>query len=115
MPEAARWASLRAAAKPPDIGKRIDDPPSLIEAEYPKLKGILDKRFARAQLPDGKLGALVDLVSTVGVGSSAAEAEMQALTEKLGAMTSGACHGYTKRCLTGQILQREAPQQGQQP
>jgi type I restriction enzyme M protein len=74
VPEAARWESLRAAAKQPDIGKRIDDALSLIEAENPKLKGILDKRFARAQLPDGKLGELVDLVSTIGFGSSAAEA-----------------------------------------
>ena len=74
VPEAARWEALRAAAKQPDIGKRIDDALSLIEAENPKLKGILDKRFARAQLPDGKLGELVDLVSTIGFGSSAAEA-----------------------------------------
>jgi type I restriction enzyme M protein len=70
----ARWEALRAAAKQPDIGKRIDDALSLIEAENPKLKGILDKRFARAQLPDGKLGELVDLVSTIGFGASAAEA-----------------------------------------
>jgi hypothetical protein len=74
VPEAARWETLRAAAKQPDIGKRIDDALSLIEAENPKLKGILDKRFARAQLPDGKLGELVDLVSTIGFGASAAEA-----------------------------------------
>ena len=74
VPESARWEALRAAAKQPDIGKRIDDALSLIEAENPKLKGILDKRFARAQLPDGKLGELVDLVSTIGFGSSAAEA-----------------------------------------
>jgi type I restriction enzyme M protein len=74
VPEAARWESLRAAAKQPDIGKRIDDALSLIEAENPKLKGVLDKRFARAQLPDGKLGELVDLVSTIGFGASAAEA-----------------------------------------
>ena len=74
VPEAARWEALRAAAKQPDIGKRIDDALSLIEAENAKLKGILDKRFARAQLPDGKLGELVDLVSTIGFGSSAAEA-----------------------------------------
>jgi type I restriction enzyme M protein len=33
-----------------------------------KLKGILDKRYARAQLPDGKLGELVDLISTIGFG-----------------------------------------------
>ena len=74
VPEAARWEALRAAAKQPDIGKRIDDALSLIELENPKLKGILDKRYARAQLPDGKLGELVDLVSTIGFGASASEA-----------------------------------------
>jgi type I restriction enzyme M protein len=74
VPEAARWEALRAAAKQPDIGKHIDEALSLVEAENPKLKGILDKRFARAQLPDGKLGELVDLVSTIGFGASASEA-----------------------------------------
>lgn len=70
VPEPARWESLRAAAKQPDIGKRIDDALTLVEAENPKLKGILDKRYARAQLPDGKLGELVDLVSTIGFGAT---------------------------------------------
>ncbi|MDP1664507.1 MAG: class I SAM-dependent DNA methyltransferase [Methylobacter sp.] len=70
VPEAARWESLRAQAKQADIGKRIDDALSLIEAENPKLKGILDKRYARVQLPDGKLGELVDLVSQIGFGES---------------------------------------------
>lgn len=70
VPEAARWESLRAQAKQADIGKRIDDALSLIEAENPKLKGILDKRYARVHLPDGKLGELVDLVSTIGFGTS---------------------------------------------
>ena len=78
VPEAARWEAIRAAAKQTDIGKRIDDALSLIEAENPKLKGILDKRFARAQtqhqLPEGKLGELVDLISTIGFGESAATA-----------------------------------------
>lgn len=70
VPESARWESLRAAAKSPDIGKRIDDALTVIETENPKLKGILDKRYARAQLPDGKLGELVDLVSTIGFGDN---------------------------------------------
>ncbi|MEO7643002.1 MAG: N-6 DNA methylase, partial [Ramlibacter sp.] len=70
VPEAARWEAIRAAAKQPDIGKRIDDALTLIEQENPKLKGILDKRYARAQLPDGKLGELVDLVSTIGFGAT---------------------------------------------
>ncbi|RQO59382.1 restriction endonuclease subunit M [Paucibacter sp. KBW04] len=68
VPEAARWEALRAQAKRPEIGKLIDEALSLIEADNPKLKGILDKRYARAQLPDGKLGELVDLVSTIGFG-----------------------------------------------
>lgn len=68
VPEVARWESIRAAAKQVDIGKRIDDALASIEAENPRLKNILDKRYARAQLPDGKLGELVDLISTIGFG-----------------------------------------------
>ena len=68
VPEVARWESIRAAAKQVDIGKRIDDALAAIEAENPRLKNILDKRYARAQLPDGKLGELVDLISTIGFG-----------------------------------------------
>lgn len=74
VPQGARWEDLRANAKAPDIGKRIDDALTLIERENPKLKGILDKRFARTQLPDGKLGELVDLISTVGFGDDANKA-----------------------------------------
>ena len=78
VPEPARWEALRSAAKQPDIGKRIDDALSLIEAENPKLKGILDKRYARAQLPDGKLGELVDLVSIIGFGAHDPKAAAEA-------------------------------------
>ncbi|MDT9000440.1 class I SAM-dependent DNA methyltransferase [Paucibacter sp. APW11] len=74
VPEAARWESLRGQAKRPEIGKLIDEALSLIEAENPKLKGILDKRYARAQLPDGKMGELVDLVSTIGFGENPSSA-----------------------------------------
>jgi type I restriction enzyme M protein len=75
VPEAARWESLRARAKQPDIGKLIDDSLSLIETDNPKLKGILDKRYARAQLPDGKLGELVDLISSIGFGAAGQNAK----------------------------------------
>ncbi len=70
VPEGARWETIRAQAKQPDIGKRIDEALTLIEVENPKLKGILDKRYARVQLPDGKLGELVDLVSKIGFGET---------------------------------------------
>jgi type I restriction enzyme M protein len=74
VPENARWEAIRAAAKQPDIGKRVDDALTIIEVENPKLKGILDKRYGRAQLPDGKLGELVDLVSTIGFGDDPGKA-----------------------------------------
>ena len=74
VPESARWEALRAAAKQADIGKRIDDALAAIEAENPRLKGILDKRYARAPLPDGKLGELVDLISTIGFGEDQSKA-----------------------------------------
>ena len=68
--ESARWEALRGMAKNPEIGKFIDNTLVTIESKNPKLKGILDKRYARAQLPDGKLGELVDLVSTIGFGDN---------------------------------------------
>ena len=69
VPEQARWENLRAHAKQADIGRRIDAALDAIEADNPRLKGILDKRFGRAQLEPGKLGELVDLVSTIGFGA----------------------------------------------
>lgn len=68
VPASARWETLRAQAKQPDIGVRIDAALEAIEADNPSLKSILDKRFGRTQLEPGRLGELVDLISTVGFG-----------------------------------------------
>lgn len=68
VPPIARWEAIRSAAKQPDIGKRIDDALIAIESENPTLKGVLDKRFARTQLEPGRLGELIDLISTIGFG-----------------------------------------------
>jgi type I restriction enzyme M protein len=74
VPEQARWETLRAAAKQPTIGRHVDDALVLIELENPRLRNILDKRYARAQLPDGKLGELVDLISSIGFGDDPGKA-----------------------------------------
>lgn len=68
VPESARWETIRNQAKQPDIGRRIDDALIAIEQDNARLKGILDKRFARTQLPEGRLGELIDLISTIGFG-----------------------------------------------
>ena len=68
VPAQARWETLRAQAKQSEIGVRIDAALEAIETDNPRLHGILDKRFGRTQLEPGKLGELVDLISTVGFG-----------------------------------------------
>ena len=68
VPTDARWESLRNQAKQPDIGQLIDRALVAIENENPTLRGKLDKRFGAAQLEPGRMGELVDLISTIGFG-----------------------------------------------
>lgn len=66
VPQEARWEILRSKAKQPDIGSLVDAAMTAIENENPTLRGKLDKRFGRAQLGQGVLGELIDLISTIG-------------------------------------------------
>lgn len=66
VPQEARWETLRSKAKQSDIGSLIDSAMTAIENENPSLRGKLDKRFGRAQLGQGVLGELIDLISTIG-------------------------------------------------
>lgn len=68
VPTQARWETIRGQAKQADVGVRIDNALENIEAVNPPLKNILDKRFGRTQLEPGKLGELIDLISTIGFG-----------------------------------------------
>ena len=70
MAESARWTSLRAKAKQPDIGRRIDAAMDAIEAENPSLRGVLPKTYAKASLDPRVLGELVDLISGIGLGTA---------------------------------------------
>ena len=66
VPREARWEALRAKAKQPDIGSLVDAAMTAIENENTSLRGKLDKRFGRAQLGQGVLGELIDLIATIG-------------------------------------------------
>ena len=66
VPESARWETLRSQAKQTDLGAIIDRAMGDIESENNSLKGKLDKRFGRTELQAGKLGELIDLISTIG-------------------------------------------------
>ena len=56
----------KGPGKAPDIGQLIDKALVAIENENPTLRGKLDKRFGAAQLEPGRIGELVDLISTIG-------------------------------------------------
>ena len=75
VPKNARWAELKANAKQPIIGKRIDDAMIDIEKHNPPLKGVLPKDYARPSLNKQVLGKLIDLFSTVGMGDAEAKAK----------------------------------------
>ncbi|MBW6467409.1 MAG: type I restriction-modification system subunit M, partial [Brevefilum sp.] len=67
VPE-ARWSYLQDNAKQPEIGKLIDEAMVAIEKENPRLRGVLPKDYARPQLDKHRLGELVDLIGTIGLG-----------------------------------------------
>ncbi len=47
LPPEARWHTIKAKAKSPEIGKVIDDAMGAIERENPTLKGVLPRDYAR--------------------------------------------------------------------
>jgi type I restriction enzyme M protein len=68
VPQQARWSYLQANAKQPEIGKLVDDAMIAIESENPSLKGVLPKEYARPSLDKQRLGELIDLIGTIGLG-----------------------------------------------
>ncbi len=68
VPKKARWSYLQSRAKSPSIGKDIDDAMDLIEKENPSLVGVLPKDYARPALDSHRLGELIDLIGTIGLG-----------------------------------------------
>jgi type I restriction enzyme M protein len=68
VPIEARWSYLQANAKQPNIGKLIDDAMVAIEKDNSPLKGVLPKDYARPTLDKQRLGELIDLIGTIGLG-----------------------------------------------
>ena len=69
VPPKARWSFIQGKAKQPEIGRVIDDAMTEIENANPKqLKGVLSKDYARPALDKQRLGELIDLIGTIGLG-----------------------------------------------
>jgi type I restriction enzyme M protein len=80
VPREARWDELKANARQPDIGRRIDDAMSALERENPKqLRDVLPKGYARPNLPATVLSGLVDEISKYGTGGTVKTTEQNEL------------------------------------
>jgi type I restriction enzyme M protein len=68
VPKEARWDYLASNAKKPEIGTLIDEALDAIERDNRSLKGVLLKNYARPGLNKQRLGELIDLIGTIGLG-----------------------------------------------
>jgi type I restriction enzyme M protein len=68
VPKEARWDYLAKNAKKPEIGTLIDEALDAIERDNHSLKGVLVKNYARPGLNKHRLGELIDLIGTIGLG-----------------------------------------------
>ncbi|QBO35783.1 SAM-dependent DNA methyltransferase [Periweissella cryptocerci] len=69
LPKEARWSVIDAASKTPEIGDVIDKAMIAIERENNQIKGVLPKNYASDDLDKVRLGAVIDLISNIQVGT----------------------------------------------
>lgn len=69
VPKAARWPGIQAKAKQASVGQTLDDAMIALERDNPSLRGVLPKNYGRPGLDKHRLGELVDLIGTIGLGS----------------------------------------------
>lgn len=119
VPATSRWSYLQSKAHTPEIGSLIDKAMDAIEHDNPRLKNILPKNYARADLDKAKLGELVDLIGTIGLGD--AEHRSKDILGRvyeyfLGKFASaeGKLGGqfYTPRCVVQLLVEMLSPQPG---
>ncbi|MDR2204512.1 MAG: type I restriction-modification system subunit M [Nitrososphaerota archaeon] len=70
VPASSRLEFLQKNAKQPTIGKIIDEAMDFLERDNASLKGVLPKNYARESLDKQRLGELIDLIGTIGLGDS---------------------------------------------
>jgi type I restriction enzyme M protein len=119
VPPPARWSYLQANAKQPTIGKLIDDALVAIEKENPALKGILSKDYARPTLDKQRLGELIDLIGTIGLGDKESRSKdilgrvyEYFLAKFAGAEGKGGGDFYTPRCVVKLLVEMIEPYKG---
>ena len=119
VPENARWAYLQTNAKQPEIGTLVDDAMIEIERENPRLKGVLPKIYARPGLDKQRLGELIDLIGTIGLGEQENRSKdilgrvyEYFLSEFASAEGKRGGQFYTPRCVVLTLVEMLAPYKG---
>ncbi|GMV83556.1 MAG: type I restriction endonuclease subunit M [Planctomycetota bacterium] len=119
VPKEARWPHLQANAKQPTIGKLLDDAMVAIERDNTRLKGVLPKDYARPALDKHRLGELIDLVGTIGLGDAENRAKdilgrvyEYFLTMFASAEGKNGGQFYTPSCVVRCLVEMLAPYKG---
>ena len=119
VPEKARWTYLQANAKQPEIGTLVDDAMITIEQENPRLKGVLPKNYARPGLDKQRLGELIDLIGTIGLGEKTNRSKdilgrvyEYFLSQFASAEGKRGGQFYTPRCVVRVLVEMLAPYSG---
>lgn len=71
VPSEARWLHLKRNAPQPGIGRMVDAAMDAIERENSPLRNVLPKDYSRLGLDQQRLGQLINLISDIGLGSTA--------------------------------------------
>jgi type I restriction enzyme M protein len=119
VPPAARWPYLQSSAKQSTIGKIVDDAMVAIERDNPRLKGVLPKDYARPGLDKHRLGELIDLIGTIGLGDKENRAKdilgrvyEYFLTQFASAEGKNGGQFYTPSCVVRLLVEMLAPYKG---
>ena len=119
VPPAARWKYLQNSAKQPTIGKIVDDAMVAIERDNPRLKGVLPKDYARPGLDKHRLGELIDLIGTIGLGDAENRSKdilgrvyEYFLTQFASAEGKNGGQFYTPRCVVRVLVEMLSPYKG---
>lgn len=119
VPKEARWSYIQANAKQPTIGKIIDNAMVAIERDNRSLRGVLPKDYARPALDKQRLGELIDLIGTIGLGDKENRSKdilgrvyEYFLSQFASAEGKKGGQFYTPRCVVRVLVEMLAPYKG---
>ncbi|MEK7832210.1 MAG: class I SAM-dependent DNA methyltransferase, partial [Acidobacteriota bacterium] len=129
VPKEARWSFIQSHAKSGyldpqtkklrDVGGLVDDAMEAIEKHNVRVKGALSKNYGRADLDKHRLGELIDLIGTIGLGDAANRSKdilgrvyEYFLTQFASAEGKNGGQFYTPSCIVRVIVEMLAPYKG---